>query len=153
MADGWLTVVVLLLLVMAAVNAAIFLFAWYEWATSSSKDPWLRSTQILSPTANSARSTAILLHGFGGTPKDFRSLAEVLLAGGFRVVVPAQDSRIRTSTSFAYSRGSFSPTAYAAWLGNLIGEERALSGDTSRASGHVDGWNARHDRRRRSRHQ
>ena len=126
MAESWLTVVALVLLGLVAINAAIFLLAWYEWTASPKKDPWLRSSQVLEPQAGPARSTAILLHGFGGTPKDFRSLAEVLAGRGFRVVVPALPGQ--TSTSFAYGRGSFTPAAYHDWLGNLIREERRLSG-------------------------
>ena len=126
MPDSWLTAIACLLLGLVAVNAAIFLLAWYEWATSYRKDPWLRSTQVLSPTAGPARSTAILLHGFGGTPRDFRSMAEALASQGFRVVVPALPGQ--TSTSFAYCRGRYSAAAYRDWLGSLIREERRLSG-------------------------
>jgi carboxylesterase len=126
MAETWLTVVAVALVGVVAINAAIFLLACYEYATSASKDPWLRSTQVLLPQTGPARSSVILLHGFGGTPQDFRSLAGVLSDRGFRVVVPAIPGQ--TSTSFAYSRGNFSPIVYADWLGNLIREERALSG-------------------------
>jgi carboxylesterase len=126
MPDGWLTAGAIALLALIAINAAIFLLAWYEWATSHRQDPWLRSTQILSPPAGSARPTAILLHGFGGTPRDFRFMAEALASEGFRVVVPALPGQ--TSTSFAYGRGSFTPAAYCDWLGKLIDEERRSSG-------------------------
>jgi carboxylesterase len=126
MADGWLAVIALVLLVLAAANAAIFLLAWYEWANSPKKDPWLRSTQILAPTNGAPRSTAILLHGFGGTPCDFRPMAEALAGQGFRVVVP--DLPGQTSTSFAYGRGSYTAAFYRDWLKALIAEETALAG-------------------------
>jgi len=124
--DPWLTAVALVLLLLVAVNSAIFLFASYEYRASSRQDPWLRSTQVLSPQGGGARASLILLHGFGGTPRDFRSLAELLAARGFRVVVPAIPDQ--TSTSFAYSRGRVSPAAYVDWLGELIREEAAASG-------------------------
>ena len=125
-AEGWLTAVVLVVLALVAANAAILVLSWYEWAASPNKDPWLRSTQILPPTTGAPRSTAILLHGFGGTPRDFRSMAEALAGQGFRVVVPALPGQ--TGTSFAYGRGGYSTAFYRDWLGKLIAEEKALGG-------------------------
>jgi carboxylesterase len=126
MPDGWLTAIALLLALLVAINFAIFLFACYEYRASSGQDPWLRSTQVLSPQVGGARPSLILLHGFGGTPRDFRSLAEFLAERGFRVVVPAIPEQ--TSTSFAYSRGRVSPAEYVDWLSDLIREEAAASG-------------------------
>jgi carboxylesterase len=125
-AEGWLTAVVLVVLALVAANAAILVLSWYEWVASPKKDPWLRATQILPPTTGAPRSTAILLHGFGGTPRDFRSMAEALAGQGVRVVVPALPGQ--TGTTFAYGRGSYSTAFYRDWLGKLIAEERALGG-------------------------
>ena len=125
--QGWLTVLAVgVLLLLALANLAIFLFACYEYLTSSRKEPWLRSSQVLPSQAGKARSSVILLHGFGGSPYDLRSLAELLAARGFRAVVPAVPGQ--TSTSFAYARGQISPAAYSDWLLGLIKEEAALSG-------------------------
>jgi esterase/lipase len=126
MPDGWLIAVALVFFLLVAINFAIFLFASYEYRASSRQDPWLRSTQVLLPQGGGARSSLILLHGFGGTPRDFRSLAEFLSGRGFRVIVPAIPDQ--TSTSFAYSRGRVTPAAYVDWLGDLIREEAAASG-------------------------
>jgi len=126
MLDFWLTAITLIFLLLIAVNFAIFLLACYEYGRSSKKDPWLRSTQVLLPQAGNARSSVILLHGFGGTPRDFRALAELLAGRGFRVIVPALPDQ--TSTSFAYSRGRVSSTEYVGWLRDLIRDEAALSG-------------------------
>ena len=93
----------LVVLVLVAVNVAIFLYACYEYSTSSRKEPWLRSTQVLLAGPGAARPSVILLHGFGGTPRDLRSIAEPLAERGYRVVVPAIPEQ--TSTSFAYRRG------------------------------------------------
>src|SRR5262245_46150588 len=126
MFEGWLIVLALgFLLLLVVVNVAFCSFACYECLTSSRTEPWLRSTQILASQAGKARSSVILLHGFGGAPYDLRSLAEALSARGFRAVVPAVPGQ--TSTSFAYRRGRFSPTAYSEWLLDLIREEAALS--------------------------
>ena len=128
MLEGWVGVLAFGLLLLIAANAAIFLYACYEYAASSGKEPWQRATQIL-PARNgdaSALPSAILLHGFGGTPRDLRSLAELLAARGFRVVVPAVPEQ--TSTSFAFTRGRWSPAGYDAWLGDLIRKETAVSG-------------------------
>jgi carboxylesterase len=125
MLGGWL-IVLAVVLVLAAVNLAILLFAYYEYATSSRKSPWERSTQVLSPPAAGPQPSILMLHGFGGTPRDFCALAERLAERGFRVVVPAIPGQ--TSTSFAHARGRTSPTAYIAWVRDLIREETALAG-------------------------
>jgi esterase/lipase len=122
----WATAIGLGLGFLAAVNLAILAFACYEYAASSGKDPWLRATQVLLAEPGNGRPSIILLHGFGGTPRDFRSLAELLADRGYRVVVPAIPEQ--TSISFAYSRGRRSPADYRAWLLKLIKDEAAISG-------------------------
>lgn len=128
MLEGWVGVLAFGLLLLIAVNGAIFLYACYEYATSSRKEPWLRATQALSAKGGAASTlpSAILLHGFGGTPRDLRSLAEALADHGFRVVVPEVPEQ--TSTSFAFSRGRWSPADFGDWLGDLIRAETATSG-------------------------
>lgn len=126
MLGGWLIVPVGVLLLLAAVNLAILLFACYEYATSARKSPWERSTQILSPSAAGPQPSILMLHGFGGTPRDFCALAERLAGQGFRVVVPVISGQ--TSTSFAHARGRTSAAQYIAWARNLIREETALAG-------------------------
>lgn len=122
----WSMMIGLGVLVLVAVNFAIFLFACYEYATSSGKDPWLRSTQVLLAGPGAARPSVILLHGFGGTPRDLRSIAELLAERGYRVVVPAIPEQ--TSASFAYRRGRLAPAAYRAWVSDLIRDETAIGG-------------------------
>ena len=128
MLEGWVGVLVVGLLLLIAFNAAILLYACYEYATSSRKEPWLRSTQILPARSGDAGAlpSAILVHGFGGTPRDLRSLAELLAERGFRVVVPEVPEQ--TSASFALSRGRWSPADFDHWLGDLIRDETAVSG-------------------------
>jgi carboxylesterase len=125
MLEGWWTAIAVAILLLAAVNALIFLGAYFEYRASSSQDPWLTSSQVLESNTGSAPSV-ILLHGFGGTPKDLRALAELLAAQGFRAVVPAVPDQ--TSTTFAYGRGRVSPADYAEWLIDLIKSETAASG-------------------------
>jgi esterase/lipase len=116
----------LVVLVLVAVNVAIFLYACYEYATSSRKEPWLRSTQVLLAEPGAARPSVILLHGFGGTPRDLRSIAEPLAERGYRVVVPAIPEQ--TGTSFAFRRGRIAPAALRAWVSDLIRDETAIGG-------------------------
>jgi esterase/lipase len=126
MLPGWLTVVGLGLIVLAAANLAILALAWLEYATSSKKDPWERSTQVLPAAPGGGRPSIVLLHGFGGTPRDFRSLAGLLADRGYRVVVPAIPEQ--TSVSFAHSRGRLAPADYRAWLRGIIEDEAAIGG-------------------------
>ena len=126
MLPGWLNVIGLGLIVLAAVNLAILALAWFEYARSPRKDPWQRSTQVLPAVPGGDRPSIVLLHGFGGTPRDFRSLAGLLADRGYRVVVPAIPEQ--TSVSFAYSRGRLAPADYRAWLDGIIEDEAAISG-------------------------
>jgi carboxylesterase len=125
MLEGWWIIAGGFLL-LVAVNAPIFLGACYEYGVSSGKDPWLTCTQVLEGKAGTGRASVILLHGFGGTPRDLRVLAERLAEHGFRAVVPAIPDQ--TSTTFAYGRGRVSPAEYADWLCDLIRKETAASG-------------------------
>jgi carboxylesterase len=126
MLESWWTVIPVAILLLAAINAPIFLGACYEYGVSSRKDPWLTCTQVLESPAGAGRASVILLHGFGGTPRDLRELAERLADRGFRAVVPAIPDQ--TSTTFAYGRGRVSPAEYADWLSDLIRRETAASG-------------------------
>src|SRR5262245_33344981 len=108
MLQGWFTFLTLGFLILVVVaHLAIFLFARYEYRASCKKEPWLRSSQVLPSQAGNVRSSVLLLHGFGGSPRDLRALGELLAARGFRAVVPEVPGQ--TSTSFAYSRGRISP--------------------------------------------
>jgi carboxylesterase len=126
MLEGWWAAMAVGILLLVTINAPIFLGACYEWSASSRKDPWLRCTQVLEGRDGGARSSVILLHGFGGTPSDLRVLAERLADRGFRAIVPAIPDQ--TSTTFAYGRGRVSPADHAEWLLDLIGRETAASG-------------------------
>jgi carboxylesterase len=126
MLEGWWTAIVVGFLLFISINALIFLGACYEYWASSKKDPWLTCTQVLESKAGGARSSVILLHGFGGTPSDLRILAERLADHGLRAIVPVIPDQ--TSTAFAYGRGHVSPDEYADWLLDLIRRETAASG-------------------------
>jgi carboxylesterase len=123
---AWLTVLALACVLLVVVNGLIFLFACYEYGTSSRKDAWLTSTQILPGEDGNAKPSVILLHGFGGSPYDLRPLAERLAQRGYRAVVPALQGQC--STSFAYGRGRFTPAVYRDFLLKLLREETALAG-------------------------
>jgi pimeloyl-ACP methyl ester carboxylesterase len=89
MLPGWLTAIGFGLAVLAAVNLAFLALAWLEYAAAQRKDPWERSTQVLPAGPGNGRPSIVLVHGFGGTPRDFRALAGLLADRGYRVVVPA----------------------------------------------------------------
>jgi carboxylesterase len=126
MLEGWEAAIAVAILLLVSINAAIFLGACYEWSVSARKDPWLRCTQVLEGKAGGPRSSVILLHGFGGTPRDLRALAERLADRGFRAIVPVIPDQ--TGTTFAYARGRISPAEYADWLLELIRSQTAASG-------------------------
>jgi esterase/lipase len=112
------------LLVLAVANLAILALAWLERAAAAAKDPWQRATQVLDARKRAGLPSVVLLHGFGGTPRDFQALAGLLHARGYRVVVPAVPEQ--TSVSFAYGRGRFAPDDYRAWLSRILEHETAV---------------------------
>ena len=120
------TVIGLGVLALAVANLAIFALAWLEHGASPGKDPWQRATQVLLAEPRNGRPSVVLLHGFGGTPRDFQALAERLSAQGYRVVVPALPDQ--TSESFAYRRGRYTHDDYRTWLREILDNETAIGG-------------------------
>ncbi len=114
-------------LILAVVIANILMagFAFWEadYSTESTNE-WCLTSQILNPS-NSTK-TAILVHGFVGSPFDLKPLAESLAKNNFKVVVPVLPGQLKKS--FAYDRTKYSPSFFTNWLAEIIKTETEKNG-------------------------
>jgi alpha-beta hydrolase superfamily lysophospholipase len=91
-------------------------------------DEWIVHDQVLVPEdGRAAVGTVILVHGYGGSPLDFRTLAPVLAERGFRVVAPITPGQGRDVNAFR--RGEITAEITLDWLRSVI------LGETARAGG------------------
>jgi carboxylesterase len=74
----------------------------------------------------SRERSVILVHGFTGSPFDFKTLAMRLSQAGFYVVIPVVPGQTRGT--FAYERGSYTPKFYEDWLSKLVEKENVRFG-------------------------
>ncbi|MDP8206597.1 MAG: alpha/beta fold hydrolase [Candidatus Electryonea clarkiae] len=104
------------------------IWAHYELKNSiHSETPWLIETQILEPDSIVHDHSVILVHGFAGSPFDFKQLAGEIRDKGFRVVVPMMPGQGRTIS--AYQRGNYDPEFYVAWLKDIVRKETESTGN------------------------
>lgn len=91
------------------------------------KADWVLSAQVHEPKAGPAtRGTAILLHGFVGSPYDFFPLVGPLTEIGYRVIVPIVPEQNRKHP--AWRRGEMTPDAMVQWVQDLVEEETLSTG-------------------------
>lgn len=103
-------------------NILMFVFAVYEYSVSwGENSSWCTKEQVLKSDKERQR-TVILVHGFGGSPFDFKPLALRLKKSGFFVRIPIMPGQ--TKDYFAYSRGQYSSTFFTKWLREIIKEEQ-----------------------------
>ena len=90
-------------------------------------EDWIVNDQLmLPPDGEPARRTVILIHGFGGSPLDFKPLAAPLTRAGFRVVIPVTPGQGRDV--HAYRRKEITPEMTLRWLRGLIRAETLRAG-------------------------
>ncbi len=117
---------VLLLLVVLG-NTLVFFLAIHERFLGKQKIiHWVSNPQVLTPEKPNGRPTVVLVHGFVGSPFDFKELAIDLRARGFRVVIPCVPGQ--GSSDFAYLRGKFKPQFYVRWLQGILENEYERTG-------------------------
>jgi carboxylesterase len=107
-------------------NAAIFLWALYEFFVLPHRRGQWASSKVLYPAKHNGRPSVILVHGFSGSPFDFKDLAPLLCDSGFKVIVPevpAQGDRY-----FAYGRGRYNEGFFVGWLEKILETEERLTG-------------------------
>jgi len=95
-------------------------------AAAAVEEPWLVSSQEYNPPDPYRQRSVILLHGFGGSPLDVKPLAESLMEGGFRLVIPVLPGE--TTNTPALERGEQSTEEKVAWLTELVAEETGRFG-------------------------
>ncbi len=88
---------------------------------------WVLAPQVHEPADGAVtRGSAILLHGFVGSPYDFQPLVGPLTEIGYRVVVPVLPEQSRKTP--AWDRGEIGADGLVRWARDLIAEETALTG-------------------------
>ena len=108
-------------LVCSVVLFDLIMAIWTFRETSShgeTKQGWIVSSQELHPAGPAVERSIILIHGFVGSPFDYRPVAERLRKRGFRVVIPLVPGQMRSS--LAYKRGDYTPRFYVDWLAGLV---------------------------------
>jgi carboxylesterase len=117
---------VLLLLVVIG-NILFFFMAIHErFLGKKKKICWVCNSQVLTPEKPNEKPSVVLVHGFVGSPFDFKELGLGLKASGFRVVIPCMPGQGRSD--FAYLRGRFNPNFYVRWLQNILENEYKKTG-------------------------
>jgi carboxylesterase len=81
---------------------------------------WLTRGQELVPDSANGR-TAVLLHGFGGSPFDLEPLARRMLERGFRVVVPLIPGQIDAES--VQQRNQITADSLLIWLRDVVAGE------------------------------
>ncbi|MEX2666524.1 alpha/beta hydrolase [Candidatus Uabimicrobium amorphum] len=107
-------------------NIWIFVFAIYEYSVSWGENTsWCTEEQLLKPEQDSRRCV-VMVHGFGGSPFDFKPLASQLAKNGFLVRIPIMPGQ--TKDYLAYNRGKFTHAFFIKWLREIIKEEQERFG-------------------------
>ncbi|WP_372367399.1 alpha/beta hydrolase [Candidatus Uabimicrobium sp. HlEnr_7] len=103
-------------------NILMLIFAIYEYKVSWGKNEnWCTQGQTLEPLKKNRKRSIIMIHGFGGSPFDFKPLALRLQEEGFTIRIPIMAGQ--NKNYFAYNRGQFSSEFFIAWLHDIIDEE------------------------------
>jgi len=82
---------------------------------------WTEGNQELIPTQNINSNTVIMVHGFAGSPFDFKPLAVILVNLGYRVVLPATPGQL--NQTYSYDFHDVQPRYYINWINNLVNDE------------------------------
>ncbi len=96
-----------------------------KWLFSTKSD-WHCKTQILVPDNIERGRSAILVHGFVGSPYDMKVLGERLSKKGFRVIIPVMEGQ--TYATPLFQRNKYTAQYYINWIRKLITKETELTG-------------------------
>lgn len=116
-----------LIVVIGLVNLAIAVLVLRETDSDwGSVDQWILSTLVVEAEGDSQEESVVLLHGFTGSPYDFKPLVEELRSRGYRVVVPVVPGQ--TKAFLPYRRGRYTSEFYVDWVSDLVESETQLRG-------------------------
>ena len=82
---------------------------------------WTSQTQVLCPTNNLTPDTVIMIHGFAGSPFDFKPLAEKLFEKGYKIILPATPGQLKQT--YSSKDVDYLPAYYVKWINNLVSNE------------------------------
>lgn len=92
-------------------------------SANSLSNLWTSQKQILCPTNNPAPDTVIMIHGFAGSPFDFKPLADKLFQLGYKVVLPTTPGQIKQT--YSSKDVDYLPAFYIKWINNFVSNELA----------------------------
>jgi carboxylesterase len=122
-----LYMVISFLVVMVLSNVLFFFLSLLEFfLNKNNKNDWVNSSKYLDPISSNGKPSVVLVHGFIGSPFDFKELAVELCGKGFRVVVPKMPGQ--GSDYFAYFRGKYGERFYMEWLEKILSDEFERTG-------------------------
>lgn len=129
----WRMVILAALVLVSAVGLFDLAMAWlvHRETTLPPEEGagWMLSAQVFEPAAGvPRRGSAVMLHGFVGSPYDLSPLVVPLTERGFRVVVPVLPGQSRAEA--AWDRDDVTPDAFLAWTRTLIADETRTAGRT-----------------------
>ncbi len=112
-----------LTLLVVLFDLIVAVLARHEHRTPPGPDEeWIVEDQVVLPdNGRPVTKTVVLVHGFGGSPLDYRPLAQPLANRGFRVVIPVTPGQGRDVA--AYHRGEITAEDNLAWLRSVIQAE------------------------------
>jgi len=96
-----------------------------KWLFADKSD-WHFKTQILIPEKMKQDRSAILIHGFVGSPYDMKILGERLSKKGFRVIIPVMKGQTHATPLF--ERKKYTASYYIHSIRKMIKKESELTG-------------------------
>ena len=84
-------------------------------------DSWVKVEKQLIPDNMTVTDTVLMIHGFAGSPFDFKPLAVKLTNLGYRVVLPTTPGQLNQDYSSDYH--DYQPEYYINWINNLVSNE------------------------------
>jgi esterase/lipase len=120
-------------LIAFAILVGVFDSGMAVWSISEQRNAidtqneWLIKEQILEADSSALNKTIILVHGFAGSPFDYKPIAQQLCDAGFRVVIPVIPGQGREELSF--KRGKKEPEFYVDWLRDIVINETDKNGE------------------------
>ena len=116
--------VIIMFVTIIVVNTIVLCAATHEYIFSSRSDKWLIQTQRVNAADEGV--PVIMLHGFVGSPFDFKPLASEMAKNGFKVTIPLLPRQTRNY--FSYNRGAWTPEEMFSLVREIMEKEYNATG-------------------------
>ena len=104
----------------------VFITGWvllkiYSPQNKPADDSWVTCEKQLIPNGIITTDTVVMIHGFAGSPFDFKPLAVKLTNLGYRIVLPTTPGQLNHDYSKSFY--NYKPELYINWINNLVSNE------------------------------